>query len=164
MNTEFDVLEFMNGSKLKVIAIFGGPVNVNGIIRDVLTIEVDPKNASLYRLEGLFSNPNNLAYLHLYESGYDKKIEIGEGYTMLLGIEEVTEKVNQFPGKIAKPQYRTFYTVSIAQLTYDELSLFEYDPDNLPVDPDTPLTVGNVNQLLLSELKTTPVKKLFEGE
>jgi hypothetical protein len=121
------ILEFADHSRLGILVIFGGPVNVDGITRDVLSIEVDPSTTSIDKLKEIFSNPNKLAYLYTYEPErtphgdvYYTKIEVGEGYTILMGVEEVTRKVNQFPGKILPEEYETVYVVTIAQMTYDE--------------------------------------------
>lgn len=127
MDKDYMILEFVNKAKLAVMNIFGGPVNVDGVIRDVLTIEIDPKNTSIDDLKNIFEDQDNIAHLYTYESDYDEngniidtKIEIGEGYTILLGVEEVERKVNSIPGKIVPTQFETIYTVTLAQMTYDE--------------------------------------------
>lgn len=121
------ILEFVDESSIDVIAIFGSPVNINGTIRDVLTIEVDPATTSQNKLREIFSNTDNLAHLYTYEDEVNEndeivtsKIEIGEGYTILLNVEKETRKVEKFPGKITPDEFTSVLVVTIAQLTYDE--------------------------------------------
>jgi len=121
------ILEFVDGTQIDVMVILGGPANINGIIRDVLTIEVSPALESLDNLNKVFNKTDNLARLYTYEEerneNYDillNKIEIGEGYTILLGIDKVRRKINNFPGKIAPDMYEIIYQVQLAQMTYDE--------------------------------------------
>lgn len=137
MINEYMTLEFVDGTKIPVIAIFGGPANVEGIVRDVLTIEIDPKTISFDVVENHFKNTNNLAHLYTYEPErnedgnlYDVKIEIGEGYTIVLGVDKITRKVNPFPGKIVPETFETVYIVTIAQMTYDEWTSSEYYANN----------------------------------
>lgn len=127
MINESTILEFVDKTQIPVIAIIGGPVNVEGVIRDVLTIEVDPKSISFDDLKLMFQDVDNLAHLYTYEPErnsdgdiFDTKIEIGEGYTIVLGVDEVTRKVNSFPGKIVPETFETVYIATIAQMTYDE--------------------------------------------
>ena len=125
MENEYMILEFANGDKINVMTIIGGPVNFQGIIRDVLSIEVDPDEISIEELKRIFEDAPNLAYLYTYEDEEDgdipyTKIEIGEGYTIVVGIEEVTRKVNQTPGKIVPDTYETINLVTLAQMTYEE--------------------------------------------
>lgn len=163
-----DLLEFMNGSRIEVNVIFGGPVNVNGIIRDVLSIEINPKSISLTDLQTLFDNPNNLAHLYTYELECDDndiqfktKIEIGEGYTILLGIEEVDQLIQPFPGKITKPQSKDVYIVTIAQMTYDEWMNFEYDESKLPPRLENEfIKVGELEELSITGIQTMAVKNI----
>lgn len=128
------ILEFNDGYKLNVLNIFGGPVNIDGIIRDVLTIEIDTKTDTIDNINKIFNNSANLIHLYSYESDYnengditDIKIEIGEGYTILLGVEEITRKVDHFSGKILPDEYETIYSVTIAQMTYEEWILAGYN-------------------------------------
>lgn len=125
MENESMILEFTNGNSINVMTIIGGPVNFQGIIRDVLSIEVDPNEISIEELKRIFGDTSNLAYLYTYEDEEDgvipyTKIEIGEGYTIVVGIEEVTRKVNQIPGKIVPDVYETINLVTLAQMTYEE--------------------------------------------
>lgn len=131
MEHESMILEFANGSKINVMTIIGGPVNLNGITRDVLTIEVDPSVVPIDNLKRIFANTSNLAHLYTYEDSEDEsvadtKIEIGEGYTILISVEEITRKVNKFPGKIVEDTYETINLVTIAQMTYEEWIASEY--------------------------------------
>ena len=137
INYTENVLEFVDKSQLDIITIFGGPANINGIVRDVLSIEIDPSVISIDELNEVFSNTDNLAHLYIYEPERNEngdisntKIEIGEGYTILLGVEEVTRKVNPFPGKIVPETYESVYIVNIAQMTYDEWISSKYSPDS----------------------------------
>ena len=121
------ILEFVDESSIDVIAIFGSPVNINGTIRDVLTIEVDPATTSQNKLREIFSNTDNLAHLYTYEDEVNEndeiitsKIEIGEGYTILLNVEKEARKVEKFPGKITPDEFTSVLVVTIAQMTYDE--------------------------------------------
>lgn len=127
MDSENMILEFKNGDQLQVMTIFGGPVTFDGITRDVLTIEIDNKTTTVDNLKHIFSNASNMTHLYTYEDTFDEngdsiniKIEIGEGYTILLGIEEITRKVDHIPGKMLPDEYETIYIVTIAQMTYDE--------------------------------------------
>lgn len=127
MDSENMILEFKNGDQLQVMTIFGGPVTFDGITRDVLTIEIDNKTTTVDNLKHIFSNTSNMTHLYTYEDTFDEngdsiniKIEIGEGYTILLGIEEITRKVDRIPGKLLPDEYETIYIVTIAQMTYDE--------------------------------------------
>ena len=122
MNNESMILEFADGSSINVNTIIGGPISIDGITRDLLTIEIDPSSISLDTLKDIFNNNDNLAYLYTYEDNKDSntRIEIGEGYTILVDISEVTRKVDKFPGKITADEFETIYSVSIAQMTYDE--------------------------------------------
>ena len=121
------ILEFVDGSSIDVIAIFGSPVNINGTMRDVLTIDIDPNTISQNKLREIFNNTNNLAHLYTYEDEVNEndeivtsKIEIGEGYTILLNVEKETRKVEKFPGKITPDEFTSVLVVTIAQMTYDE--------------------------------------------
>jgi len=118
------VLELANAIRIDVLTILGGPVNFEGITRDVLTIEVDPKLIPIETLEKIFGDIDSLAHIYTYEEDEDggnpEKIEIGEGYTIVVGIDEVTRKVTPFPGKIVPVTYETINVVTLAQMTYDE--------------------------------------------
>jgi len=121
------ILEFVDKSQIEVITILGGPANINGIIRDVLTIEISKSTTYLDKLKEIFENIDNLARLYSYEEERNEnddilmnRIEIGEGYTIVVGIEEISRKVIPFPGKIVPDTYETIYQVQLAQMTYDE--------------------------------------------
>lgn len=125
MENEYTILEFKNKSQIKVMTILGGPINIDGITRDVLTIEVDPNIIDINTLRRIFEDAENISHLYTYESDEDciladTRIEIGEGYTILLGIEEITRKITPFPGKIVPDSFETIYTVTLAQMTYEE--------------------------------------------
>lgn len=125
------ILELDNNVQIEVLTILGGPVNVDGITRDVLTIEIDPDVVPMDTLKRVFGNIDSLAHLYTYEEDEDgvdlpEKIEIGEGYTIVLGIEEETRKVTPFPGKIVPDTYETINVVTLAQMTYDEWMASKY--------------------------------------
>ena len=127
------ILEFVDNNQLEVLNIMGGPANIDGIIRDVLTIEVDPDTILIGNLKNLFSDTDNLARLYTYEEELNEngdvlinRIEIGEGYTILLGVEKVNRKVIPFPGKIVPDSYECIFQVQIAQMTYDEWTASKY--------------------------------------
>lgn len=125
MENQYMILEFNNKSQIKVMTILGGMVNVNGVNRDVLTIEIDPKFIQMDVVKRIFEDTENLSHLFTYESDEDgvladEKIEIGEGYTILLGVEEVNRKIIPFPGKIVPDTFETIYEVRLAQMTYNE--------------------------------------------
>lgn len=121
MDNESTILEFADGTSINVITILGGPSSIDGITRDLLTIEIDPTSISLDELNSIFNNKDILCHLYTYENNESNdKIEIGEGYTILVNIEEVTRKIPRIPGKILPDEFETIYSVSIAQMTYDE--------------------------------------------
>lgn len=131
MEAESMILEFANKSKINVLTIIGGPVNLDGITRDVLTIEIDPEVIPIETVERIFNDTKNLSHLYTYESDEDgvladERIEIGEGYTILLGIEKINRKINPFPGKIVPDTFETVCNVTLAQMTYDEWINSEY--------------------------------------
>ena len=127
------ILEFLDGTQLEVITILGGPANVDGLIRDVLTVEIESGSIPLAELRLLFENAPNLSKLYTYEEERNEdddifmnKIEIGEGYTIVLGIETVKRKILSFPGKIVPETFEYIFQVQLAQMTYDEWIASEY--------------------------------------
>ena len=171
------ILEFVNKFRMNVKNIFGGPINVNGIIRDVLSIEIEPDDSiSINDIKAIFNNTKNLAFLYTYELDYiengdlvNKKLQIGEGYTILLGVEEVTRKLNNFPGTIAPERFETLYIVNIAQLTYDEWMIFRKENPGIKSDPDgflppefdiDDILLGRLLSMTVTELEDTPIKNI----
>ena len=130
-NDDKMILEFVDGTQIIVNTIIGGPAIVGDNTRDVLTIEIDPNSISIANLESKFHNIKNLAHLYTYEideeTGNNCKLEIGEGYTMVLKVESLTRVVPPFPGKISQIEYETIYIVKLAQLTYQEWMNSEYN-------------------------------------
>lgn len=116
------MLEFLDGSKLQVLDIYGGPKDVLGAVRDVLTIEFDPSYTSFEELREFFiDNPNtNRLFSHIIENGENVKKEIGIGYNLCVSISEIRRLIKTKPGTMEKPRIEDVYIVELGQQTYYE--------------------------------------------
>ena len=128
------ILEFADNSQIVVHDIFGGPINVDGVMRDSLTIEIPMNGNTIDGLTNTFKDTQKLTHLYTYEKRrndrnklVDTKIEIGEGYTIVLGINRSTRKVKTFPGRLLPNRTEDIYKVRLAQLTYEEWIKSEYN-------------------------------------
>ena len=121
-------LEFLDGTQLEVIRIFGGPRMINGISRDTLSIEVDPSEATIEELRNLFSDSSKTNNLFLYLSNEANTTEtkslVAEGYNILVSCRKETRKIDRMPGMISRDEYEDINIVNISQLTYDEYQQF----------------------------------------
>lgn len=122
------LLRFADKSTIEIKNIFGAYQMVNGVLRDTLKIEIDPKVASYDELVSLFKdNPNTetLFTVNELDDGSQSVSTIGEGYTVYVSVSN--ERVKKFssaePGKIIKPEYEDIFVVRIAQQTYEEYML-----------------------------------------
>lgn len=119
-------LEFLDGSQIDVIAIFGGPRMINGKIRDTLRIEVSPESSNLEDLKIYFQDPLKTSILYSYteETGLHQmelnKNIIGEGYNIFVSADQETRKIPQPPGVLAPDQTETINVIVISQMTYQE--------------------------------------------
>ena len=129
------ILEFVDKSQIEVDTIYGGPVNVSGTMRDVLTIEIKPKSYTIDGLNEIFKNVDNLAHLYTYEK--NSKVEIGEGYTIVLEVARGSRKVKTFPGRLLPNRYEDIYRVQIAQMTYEEWINSKYAPKSINDNPNS---------------------------
>lgn len=123
------ILEFLDGTQLKVRDIFGGPRIVMGVMRDTFRIEVDHDVSTFEELKKLFKDNPNAKILYTYVDDVDedgntiqKRVEAGEGYTIFVSITDETRRVNNVPGRIAPEKTEEVYVIQIAQQTYDEYS------------------------------------------
>lgn len=118
------ILEFLDGSKLEVIAIFGGPQLVNGVLRDTLRIEVSPSIIDFTDLKSHFKDNPKTSMLYSYTESADGegivKSEIGEGYNIFVSISDEERKKAAPPGRLLPDQIEEVYVVAIAQMTYQE--------------------------------------------
>lgn len=120
-------LEFLDGTQLEVINIFGGPRLVMGVMRDTLRIEVSPNTIDFKDLKTLFKDNPATALLYCYtetvdESGNNitEKNEIGEGYSIFVSVSDEERKVAAPPGRLAPDEIEEVFVVTIAQMTYQE--------------------------------------------
>lgn len=122
-----DILELLDGQQIEVVRILGGPRLINGVMRDTLSIEVDPSTMSLDELASIFKDSSKTNHLFTYidENDSKVKVEIGEGYDIFVSAHLEHRKVDRVPGKIAPDQYEDIIVVNIAQLTYDEYQDFQ---------------------------------------
>ena len=119
-------LEFLDGSQIDVIAIFGGPKMINGVMRDTLRIEVSPESSNLEDLKTYFKDPLKTSMLFSYtEEQISGNIElkknmIGEGYNIFVSANQETRKIQQQPGILAPEQTEDINVIVISQMTYQE--------------------------------------------
>lgn len=133
------ILEFLDGSKIDVNAIFGGPQLVNGVLRDTLRIEVDPTTISFNDLKSHFKDNPKTSMLYSYTDGLDDsgnpievKNEIGEGYNIFVSISDEERKKSTPPGRIQPDQMEEVFVVTIAQMTYQEYHGSSQQGENVP--------------------------------
>lgn len=119
-------LEFLDGKKIEVRDIFGGPRLVMGAMRDTLRIEIDPSTIDFNTLKSYFKDNPNTSKLYTYDDSQERSL-IGEGYKIFVSISDEERKIQPPPGKIAPEQTEEIYVVQIAQQTYQE---FMNDPSN----------------------------------
>lgn len=117
------ILEFLDGSQIDVIAIFGGPQLINGVMRDTLRIEVSP-TIEFDKLKSHFKDNPKTSMLYSYTESADgsevTKNEIGEGYNIFVSISDEERKKASPPGRLLPDQIEEVYVVTIAQMTYQE--------------------------------------------
>lgn len=123
---------FADDTQLEVIAVRGGQQYLQNAMRDVLTIETDPANASVATLRELFSDKEKTAFLRTVteaeipndetDETETREIvsEIGEGYTLYLSASNEVREQPVTPGQIVPPQTVEINTVRVAQITYLE--------------------------------------------
>lgn len=125
-------LEFADGRRIDINAIYGSPQLVHGAMRDTLQIEIDPSKINFNSLKALFSEENNLEEIHsvtIEESKFDgqikeDKVTIGQGYTILVSITDENRTVySDTPGTLTPPTIHEVFIVTIAQETYAEHQL-----------------------------------------
>lgn len=114
------ILEFLDGSKMEVLSIFGGPRLINGVMRDTLRIEISPSAVKFEELRECFKNNPKTAMLYTYTEDSDTKNNIGEGYQIFVSISDEERKIAVVPGKMVPDEYEEVYVVTIAQMTYQE--------------------------------------------
>lgn len=119
-------LEFLDGSQIDVIAIFGGPKMIDGVMRDTIRIEVSPESSNLEDLKTYFKDPLKTSMLFSYtEEQISGNIElkknmIGEGYNIFVSANQETRKIQQQPGILAPEQTEDINVIVISQMTYQE--------------------------------------------
>ena len=125
------ILEFNDGSQLEILRIFGSKHLIQGVYRDVLSIQIDQSANTIDNLKSIFADSNKTNHLYTPSEDTDDKgniinvtTEIGEGYNLLLSVEPTRIEISAMPGKIVPPKYQDIYVVSIAQMTYDEYKEF----------------------------------------
>lgn len=126
-------LEFNDGTQLECIRILGGPRSINGIVRDCLSIEVDPNDITHNELIAYFKDPTNLVHLYTRElaGSLSPRQEIGEGYMYAVDVRTESRKDTHAPGLMVPESYSNIRVLNIAQLTYEEYQLWkvgEYTP------------------------------------
>lgn len=121
------VLEFKEGTQLPVKVIYGNPRIVQGVIRDTLSIEVDPSTVEFDTLKSYFKNPEYTDVLYSYTDPSDVngtniqyKEQIGVGYNVFVSITDTERLIASPPGQIKKPEIEEVFIVTIAQMTYGE--------------------------------------------
>lgn len=121
------ILEFKDESKIEASDIFAGPKMINGVMRDVLRIEVPPTRHSFAQLKARFKNNPNTDVMYTYvnttdEDGHSisEKVKIGEGYNIFVSLSIEDRIINPPPGTLAPPETEEIFVVSMAQETYDE--------------------------------------------
>ena len=117
------ILQFSDGQRIDVIAIFGRPRMINGCKRDVLSIEIDPKTTSLEDLNTLFNSSITNVLYSIDDEGH--RLKIGEGYNFLLSVRSENRLVDQMPGTLDPPEYEDIYIVDIAQLNVEEMQQYQ---------------------------------------
>lgn len=121
------ILEFLDKSQIEIIAIFGSPKLVMGVMRDTLNIEVSPSSISFEDLKSHFKDNPKTGTLYTYGETTDEtgnivtgKITIGEGYNIFVSITDENRKAPSPPGRLVPDKIEEVYVVSIAQMTYQE--------------------------------------------
>ena len=123
------ILEFANGDQIQVNAIYGSPKLINGVMRDVLRIEINPELYEFDELKSKFKDNPNTSTLYTYpeienaDNASTMKTEIGEGYKIFVSISDEERHIQQVPGKLAPAITEEVYVVTIAQQTYEEYQL-----------------------------------------
>ncbi len=130
------ILEFEDGQQITVKAILGGPRLVDGVMRDVLRVEIDPETMAFRDVKTLFTQPSKTNHLYTYGEEPDengdpvvKKILSGEGYNHFVSISEERRRVIYPPGRIRPPEYEEIIAVCVAQMTYEEYKAAYPDAD-----------------------------------
>ena len=124
-------LEFTDGRRIDIEAIYGSPRLVHGSMRDTLQIEIDPDKINFNSLKALFSEISNLEEIHSVtitnsDDGQvsEDKTTIGQGYTILVSITDENRMVySEAPGTWEPPTTKEVFIVTIAQETYAEHQL-----------------------------------------
>lgn len=124
-------LEFTDGRRIDVEAIYGSPQLVQGAMRDTLQIEIDPNKINFNSLKALFSEISNLEEINSVvmiegDDGHDSedKTTIGQGYVILVSITDENRTVySDTPGTWEPPTIKEVFVVTIAQETYAEHQL-----------------------------------------
>lgn len=124
------ILEFLDGSQLEVLNVFGSPRLVMGVMRDTLRIEVDPKTIGFDELKSKFKDNPQTKMLYTYltvarndepdEDAPLEKVAVGEGYSIFVSISNEQRAITTPPGVLAPVEYEEIYAVTIAQMTYQE--------------------------------------------
>lgn len=123
-------IEFLDGSQIDVITIFGGPRLINGVMRDTLNIEVSPETIGFEELKAHFNNNPKTSTLYSYteEQTGDgialQKNKIGDGYNIFVSITDETRRQQTPPGVLAPDVMENVYIVTISQMTYQEYQDF----------------------------------------
>ena len=121
-------LEFRDGSQIDVIAIFGGPRLINGVMRDTLRIEVSPETIEFEELKSHFKDNPKTSMLYSYTEEPTvngtvlQKNFIGEGYNIFVSISNEIRRVQNPPGILAPDVMEEVNIVTISQMTYQEYS------------------------------------------
>lgn len=119
-------IEFLDGTQLDVIVIFGGPRLIDGVMRDTLMLEFDPKKYELSELTTHFQDDAKCMSLFSYtEENINGEItlqknKIGDGYTVFISAESETRRIQPPPGVLAPEETESVNVVTIAQITYQE--------------------------------------------
>lgn len=120
------IIEFLNGEQLEVNSIYGAPRLVDGVIRDVLKIEVNINNDKS-NLERLFKDNPNAFKIYSYSETPDEnggvkstKTLMAEGYTIFISIDTEEKVIKHPPGRLLPDTKENVRVIMIAQQTYEE--------------------------------------------
>jgi hypothetical protein len=111
------ILELKDGTQVIVNCIFGGPKKIDGKERDVLRIEIDPKQYTKSSLETLFKDNPNTDMLYTYSTNDAKESdrkEIGSGYNLFVSLQLESKHRLQVPGSTVTESTDSVYMVTLA--------------------------------------------------
>ncbi|MCM1439769.1 MAG: hypothetical protein NC131_11310 [Roseburia sp.] len=97
-------------------------------MRDTLQIEVDPTTISFSELKDLFRDQEKCRTLYSYTEAVDESTDktilvrntVGEAYSIFVSISDEERLVTHQPGLMLPDEIEELYTVTIAQMTYQE--------------------------------------------